>query len=644
MLLNFYKKLGPLGPSFLLFTAFIIIFALNRIGLGLYFSDNLTISKDYLFYLPVGIRMDTIVLSLFFSLPVLITLLTPPQLFNYIRPVLVLFFLLTGIFFIFMEIASWPFLEQYSSRPNQLFFQYFTHPKEVLLMVWAEYKFLLISTFIFLYYFVKYYWKALTQLFSTFSPWPYWKNLVALPFCILLLTLGARSGIGQANANPSLAAFSNNHFANQLALNASYSLSYSIYSSLKPSISAEKLFGDMPKEEIVKRVKKYMDVESEAFISNKIPTLHVQKPNQTRQPPLNLVVIIMEGLGSDYIGTLGGYDVTPNFDKLAEQGLLFTNIHSIGTRTSRGIEAMVSGFLPTPKSSSILKLDLAQHNFFTIASLLKKHQYNTNFIYGGEAHFDNMAGFFLGNGFDEIIDEADFENPDFYGTWGVSDEDIFRKANEIFRHKSEPFLSVILTISNHPPYDYPEGRIQLVEQPANTPKNSTKYSDYALGQFFEAAKKEAYFENTVFLITGDHPMLIRADSLVPVEKYKIPALIIAPDIHPKRINTLGSQMDLLPTALSLLGMETIHPMIGQNLTNESSTVPRRQVSIYSQSIAFKTKDKVAIYQPHKKPKTFVLDTNGELQATEDDVELEKDALAHILFPGLVYREQIYGLP
>jgi len=639
---NLFEKLGPLGPGFFIFISCLIVFSLNRIALGIFYSDSLLQTESFLYFLPIGLRMDTIILCLFFSIPILATLLTPPAFFKFIRFILVTYFTLLCVFFAYIEIASWPFLAQYSSRPNQLFFQYLTHPKEVFLMLWAGYKYLLIGTAIFLFYFIKQSWTGINYLISNTSPWPYWKNIIALPICILLLTLGARSGLGQANANPGLAAFSNNHITNQLAQNSSYSLTYAYYLSQKASIHSEDLFGDMPQEEIIQRVKKYMDVPEQDFTSKKIPTLHIQNPTIVREQPLNFVIIVLEGFGSDSIGTLGGHDVTPNFDTLSKEGALFTNIHSIGTRTSRGMEAMVSGYLPTSKSSSIMKLDLAQHKFFTIASLLKDFSYQTSFIYGGEAHFDNMSAFFLGNGFDKIIDENDFEDPEYYGTWGVSDEDIFNKANKTYRQQQDKnFLSVILTISNHEPYDFPQNKIQLHEQPANTPKNATKYTDYALGKFFEAAKKEKYYNNTVFLITGDHPMMIRANSLVPVNKYKIPGLIIAPGLTPARIDTLGSQIDLLPTALGLLGMQTTHPMIGRNLFRNTSHTINKQVSIYTQSIAFRVDNKVSIYQPHKAAKTFSIDDSGEFNSIADDPEFTKDALAHILFPGVAYRQLIY---
>ena len=641
MTVKLFHKLGPLGPGFILLVILLGIFTLNRLALGLHYADSIQNTENFLYYLPVGTRMDVIILCLFFSLPALITLLLPAQFYRKIIKIVSGYYLLIIVFFIFMEIASWPFLDQYSSRPNQLFFQYFTHPKEVFLMIWAEYKTLLVITAIFFFFFIKYAWRGINFLLDASSSWSYVKNLLVLPVCVLLLTIGARSGIGQANANPGLAAFSNNHLLNQLSLNASYSLSYAYYLSRRASLDAESLFGKMPADEIYQRVKSYMDVPQDDFTSSEIPTLHIQEPTIARKKPANLVIIVIEGLGSDYVGTLGGHNVTPNFDALSKEGALFTNIHSIGTRTSRGMEAMVSGYLPTPKSSSIMKLDLAQHKFFTVASLLKDFNYETNFIYGGESHFDNMAAFFLGNGFDEIIDENDFEDPEFYGVWGVSDEDIFNKANKIFRKKRNPFLSVILTISNHTPFDFPEGKIELHEEPSTTAKNATKYADYALGEFFKKAKKEPYYSNTVFVITGDHPMLIRADSLVPVNKYKIPGLIISPGLPPQRVDKLGSQIDLLPTAIGLLGMQTEHPMVGRNLLKDKNDNKYKQVSIYSHSIAFRIGESVSIHQPNKPAKNFLLNSDQHLIPTDNEIEFNRDALAHILFPAVAYKQQIY---
>ncbi len=641
---SLYKKLGPLGPIFVFLLTAFILFTLNRVILGFVYSENLTSVNDFWLYIPVGIRTDAIILSLCLAIPMLLVLLIPFRVLQKIRIAFLCYLTFIFICFVFLEITSWPFLDQYSSRPNQLFFQYFSHPKEVISMIWGNYKILMIISAIALFYIGKACWKTLDLLFEFAEPWPYWKGLVILPILIPLLIVGGRSGIGQANATPSIAAFSNDHITNQISLNASYSLGYAYYTSKNSAIRTQDIYGDMPYDEVISRVKKYMDVNPEDFTDPEIPTLHIQKPTIQRDKPLNLVIILMEGLGSDLVESQGGKEgLTPNLDRLRNEGVFFEDIYSIGTRTSRGIEAMVSGYPPTSKSSSVMKMDLAQHNFFTIAGLLKRHSYESSFIYGGEGHFDNMSAFFLGNGFDVVIDENDIDSAEYRGSWGVSDEDTFNKANEEFKQKGDKlFLSVILTMSNHLPFDYPNDKIDQVTEPRESAENATKYSDYALGKFFEVAKKETYYNNTVFLVTADHPMRISGKHLVPIKKYRIPALIIAPGLKPQIIKTTGSQIDLLPTVVGLLGMDTEHPMIGRNLLKQNS-LPGSGVMIYTHSLAFRVNNYAVIYQPQKAPQTFLLDDNLDFKKQSEDKELEKDALAHILFPAVSYFKQTYRL-
>ncbi|MDO9735186.1 sulfatase-like hydrolase/transferase, partial [Glaesserella parasuis] len=151
-------------------------------------------------------------------------------------------------------------------------------------------------------------------------------------------------------------------------------------------------------------------------------------------------------------------------------------------RSVRGIEAVTAGFTPTPARATV-KLTKSQNGFFTIAELLRRQGYSTSFIYGGEKHFDNMASYFYGNGFETIIDEKDYKNPKFVSTWGMSDEDLFDKAHEIFTELAKgdkPFFSLVFTSSNHDPFEFPDGKIEWFDKEKQTRNNAAKYADYAL--------------------------------------------------------------------------------------------------------------------------------------------------------------------
>lgn len=154
---------------------------------------------------------------------------------------------------------------------------------------------------------------------------------------------------------------------------------------------------------------------------------------QYQGKPRNLVIVLEEGLGARFICSLGGRPLSPSYDRLSRQGWAFERLYATGTRSVRGIEAVLTGFPPTP-AESVVKLPASRQRFFTLADVLGRHGYGTGFYYGGESHFDNMREFFLANGFTRIVDRKDYRKPAFVGSWGASDEDLFGRADQQFRH------------------------------------------------------------------------------------------------------------------------------------------------------------------------------------------------------------------
>ena len=573
--------------------------------------------------------------------PVLIKLLTPNTL-NIVTNHLVAIFLIIALTVILaLEISTYWFMQEYNGRPNQIFFQYLGHPMEIFGTVWEHFKIPLIVAVILLGIVVKTLWRYGRIFLQLEEEWSWRKRLIILPIVIFLLTLGARSGFNKAAPNISLAAYTNNYTTNQIALNSSYSLAYAVYRYYENISEVDKLYGDMRDEEVLQRIKKYNPISGKDYIEAARPTLRKQSPRHSA--PRNLVIIIAESLGSDFVGRQGGIGVTPHFDELSRQGLFLNRLYATGTRTYRGFEAIVAGFPPSSHDSTASKLDLAQTNFFTIGALLKQHGYDTSFFYGGEAHFDNMASFILGNGFDTLYDHDDYPEAQFKGVWGIADEDVFAKANTVFKSQKKPFASVILTLSNHSPFDFPEGRITAHTQPVAHPHNSAKYADYALGKFFETAIKEAYFKQTVFLIVGDHPLRMKSGGLVPVSEFRVPALFLGPGVPVRIYDKLASQIDLLPTLIPFLGIDAVQPMIGNDLVSLPTKFKGRAIMNYYDNMAFIYGDKVSIYTPHNPVKQFQWDYES-LREIDTDPELARDGLAHILFPGLAYREAYYAYP
>jgi phosphoglycerol transferase MdoB-like AlkP superfamily enzyme len=253
--------------------------------------------------------------------------------------------------------------------------------------------------------------------------------------------------------------------------------------------------------------------------------------------------------------------------------------------------------------------------------------------------------FFINNGFNTVIDQRDYKDPVFTGSWGVSDEDLFNKAHEEFTKKNgTPFFSLVFSSSNHVPFGFPAGRIDLYDQENNTVNNAVKYADYAVGEFIKKAKQSNYWENTLFLIVADHNSRVYGPNLVPIERFHIPGLILGADIKPVHYSKIASQIDLMPTLLSLAGIESITPAIGRDLNKLPAQTPGRAMMQYNATHAYMEDNKVIVFERNKQPKQYTYD-NGKLNIQKNsDEQLLNKALAESLFGTYMYEHQLYKMP
>ncbi|RZJ67369.1 MAG: LTA synthase family protein [Flavobacterium sp.] len=638
------KKIAFLKPAFNFLWLFLLITNLSRFVLFLIFFDRVSETPDFWYIFPLGLRSDFILASYLLILPVLLLLALPERPLLKMQRFFNIYFITFLVLLLLMELSTSDFIKQYDTRPNRLFLDYLIYPKEVMGTLIKSYWPTLIIAVVLLTGFTWLLVKKRNQLFCVGHS-PYRTKLILFPLIVFLLILGARGSLtSKRPINVSNAVFSVDQLTNCLGLNSLYTVAFAVY-SIKNEDNAEKMYGKIDPVEAIERLKKYMDVGPDGFTSDSIPTLHSQKPDTLLTRPYNLVIILEESLGAEYVGCLGGKPLTPEFDKLSTEGTLFTDLYATGTRSVRGIEAVVTGFLPSP-SESVVKLGDSQSGFYTVAALLEQKGYDTSFIYGGMANFDNMASFFNGNGFNRIIDEDDFDakKSAFHGTWGWSDEDVMVKANEYFRSQKKPFVSLVFSSSNHEPFEYPDGRIKQYDKKKNTVNNAMKYADYSIGKFFALAKKEAYYKNTVFLVIADHNTRTFGKHLVPVHKFHIPALLIGPNVPKgKRYEKLCSQIDIQPTTLSKLGIEFETPMPGRDLFDLPELVTGRAMMQFHDINAFRVGNRVVVMQPLKKPLQFNMENDTTFVATALDPELVKDALAHVAAASWLYRENKFRL-
>jgi phosphoglycerol transferase MdoB-like AlkP superfamily enzyme len=656
MIKKLWKKLEPFGPYAPLIAMYIIslpILSLSRIGLMVWQSERVAATGAWPEMLLQGIRIDLIQLGLLAIIPLLILpLFAHKKAWRWWKKLTYLWVATSIILLLFLEAASPGFITEYNTRPDRLFIEYLKYPKEVIPMLWNGFR---VSVFAAVGLIIASVW----MLRKWLKPWLSYqhplKNIrywIALPFVILLVAFSVRSTTDHRPANPAMFAITSDTMVNSLILNSTWSVFHAIY-NLKHESKSSEIYGDMDLPDIMKQVQLTRDLlqDKRPLLGNPdIPTLTEQTASVQREKPLNLVIVLQESLGATFVESLGGLPVTPELEKLKSQGWWFENLYATGTRSVRGIEAVTSGFLPTPAQSTV-KLSLSQNNFFTLASLLGKQGYASEFIYGGEGHFDNMRNFFLGNGFDAVVDKENYVNPVFTGSWGVSDEDLFNKTHEqLMKHHAEgrPFFTLVFSSSNHTPFEFPDGRIELYEQPKASENNAVKYADYAYGEFFKKAKVSPYWKDTLFLIVADHDIRVRGDDLVPVKNFHIPGLILGADLEPRVIKSVASQIDLPTTLLSLMGINAQHPMIGRDISAEPENLAGRAMMQYQQNYAWMEGSQAVVLRADKAPTYATYDkANKKLIPSDkpsDAAEMYQRALSHVLLPSLLYREQQYHLP
>ena len=382
---------------------------------------------------------------------------------------------------IFLLAAEFFFFQEFKSRFNPVAVDYLVYPREVFVNIWESYPVPAVVAGC-IFFGAVWMWLA-GRLFKTMWTKPVWIGTRFLWFAGALILFFGLSRTISLN----LPQVSDDRTLNEIANDGAISFFAAAWTR---DLDYPAFYKTLPRNEAYARTRQMLSSTNATFTGGADDITRKISGDASR-PKLNVVILLEESLGSEFWGSLGrkGETFTPQMDALAtNEGFLFDNIYATGNRTVRGMEGVLSGFPPLP-GDAIVHRDRSQ-NVETIARVLKRDGYATMFLYGGYATFDNMKPYLLDNGYDTIVDEPDFPNPSFANVWGVADEDLYKGSIKQLRELSEtnkPFFATILSVSNHKPYTYPKGRIP--EDPNGTRENAVKYSDWCLGQFFAAAKK-----------------------------------------------------------------------------------------------------------------------------------------------------------
>jgi len=427
----------------------------------------------------------------------------------------------------------------------------------------------------------------------------------------------------------------------------------SIHSLLRAALTNDEdyagLYHTLPRIEATRLARELVAQDNTRFLApESVQGVHRHVDNGASPRKLNVVLVLEESFGSLYVDDLDSKyqeKISPHLLRVAKDGLFFTNIYATGNRTVRGLEAILTSFPPIPGIATTRRDGSEGMN--SLPLMLRKFGYTTAFLYGGRPIFDNMGPYWSGIGFEQVWGQSDIAEPGFTTIWGVADEFLFTeglKRMDALTASGKPVLLSLLTVSNHRPYTYPEGRID--KDPARKRReNSATYADWSFGNFIDRAKDKPWFKDTVFIFIGDHGPRVYGAAQVPVPSYRVPLLFYSPaNIPARRDPTLGSSLDVTPTLLGLLGLSYDSPFFGVDLRRVPAGTGRVAME-HNFAVALGNGRDVAMLLPGRDQKGWSMNIgqNDLKPEPAPDPELLKRAIglyqtAHELFYRRAYHE------
>lgn len=560
---------------------------------------------------------------------------------------------LLALFFtaiVFDAVAQYYFFEEFNARYNHIALDYLIYPNEVLGNIWESYNIPLVvgsalGGGIALAWFVS---RSLRGL--TLGPWP-WRARVSAASSVLAACTAAVLLLRVLPAD-----ITSNRITNEVAQNGLGQLVRAFQSA---ELDYASYYTVLPRDEARARAARVLGFEVPSPETLQAPAGAFRLDRDSGRTAANdahvdVVVVLEESLGSNFVGVLGGAEkrkdhtsLTPNFDRWSRDGLLLTNLVANGNRTVRGLEGVLCSFVPLPGDSVVKR---PRTDVATLARVFGSAGYATCFLYGGYGVFDRMKPFMTQNGWNEFIEQPDFPDDAFRTAWGVADEYIFDAllARQQQAHaRGERLFATLMSVSNHRPYDVPPGRIDL----PRSRQGAVNYADWAIGRYLDQARAAGVLDHTVVLLVGDHGARVYGAEQIPVASYRIPALFLTPgDAQRGRTyESLCSQIDLAPTLLGLAGISAVTPFLGRDLLAPSDA-PGRAFVHHNHEIGLLTDDTLVVLGLNRESAFYRRSGRASsdlVRVKEQDVtpamrELHLDAAAVFQTADELYRSGAYS--
>ena len=633
--MRFPRSLTRFLPAFAAAAVFVAVSTLTRVALALRPEASVLGAGELARSFALGLAFD-LVAAAYAVTPLLAWLALAPNRLartRIYRSATLVLFGVACFGALLLAVSEWLFWEEFGARFNFIAVDYLLYTHEVLGNIWESYP-------------VGWVLGALALAaagLTVLAARTLWRSSAA--------PLGWRRGLGLVGAQVALLFLltalvdsdlknrSAHDYANELAGNGFYEF---FAANRRNELSMERYYATLPLPEALATVRRALSPAQ--WVDPGDASIERFEPGHGAERHLNVVLVSVESLGAEFLGAYGDKrGLTPNLDRLARESLWFANVYATGNRTVRGLEALALALPPTPGQSIVRRPNNGV--LFSLGSIFEDKGYGVLFAYGGYGYFDNMNAFFDANDYRAVdrrniaSDRIEFEN-----VWGVADEHLYDQViDEIERektaHPDRPVFAHVMTTSNHRPYTYPPGRIDIASGTGR--EGAVKYSDYALGRLIERARAHSWFDDTVFVITADHGANARGTSQIPVDKYLIPVFVYAPKhVAPRRVDRLMSQIDIAPTLLGALDFSYYTKFLGRDVLHSPPATDRAFVANY-QTLGYLRGEDVVLLEPKRGIEVFRRRGDALVPLRDPDPSLVREAIAFYQVASHAFRHGLY---
>lgn len=548
-----------------LYIFWLVVFAAARVFFLIYYARTLwhleTGFFEILSVFPHALRLDTATFAYWGLLMLIFVLLQELTKWKGMSQVIRLFNMLFLLLYLLMAAGDTGLYAEWQTKLNYKALRYLANPGEVVGSTPT-------STLVFLIAFVAFFWYLGYRLYNYFvfsasrlTGQRWWLAVLAFATGLPLLVIGARGGLQEIPINQSQSYFSRHDILNQASVNTAFNLYISWFENRQFRDSNPFVFMDDA------RARQLVD---SLFAKPLSPPVSILKTNRP-----NVVMLILESWSADLIESLGGEPgITPEFSQLEKEGMLFTRAYAGGKRSEQGLAAIFSAFPPHPYTSITVQPDKYRH-LPSIVRKLNGAGYHSSFYFGGQLIYGNIKSYIIHNNFARIKEIYDFKQPGIKGKLGIHDEFTLREQLRDLATEPRPFFSALFTLSSHSPYDQPMEEKLAWGGNERRYINSAYYTDWCLGRYFEEARRQPWYPNTLFVLVADHSHNSYRNWHPNTFEYnRIPILfygdVIKEEFRGTVSERLVSQTDLGTTLLAMLGLSVEDFFWGRDMLNPAT--------------------------------------------------------------------------